>query len=199
MLRLRRVELQSQITADTARLAQVEARLQVIGSEGAMPTDDVQIKRIPAMRVAELTATAAGFDPDSIGPVIQPLYDQLMCGLGRAGLVPVGPAIAYYQDAPGREGAVVVHASVPVNAKPRDDYGFAIVDLPEVAQAATIVHRGPMDTVLSTIQTLARWMDTNGCRSTGYNRELYLHYGHGDDPEAWVTELQELLAVTGKA
>ena len=199
MLRLRRVELQSQITADTARLAHVEARLQVIGSEGIMPTDDVQIKRIPAVRVAELTATAAGFDPDSIGPVLQPLYDELMCGLERAGLAPVGPAIAYYQDAPGGEGAVVVHASVPVNAELRDDHGFAIVDLPEVVQAATIVHRGPMDTVLSTIQTLARWMDTNSCRSAGYNRELYLDYAHSDDPEAWVTELQEPIAVTGKA
>jgi DNA-binding transcriptional MerR regulator len=194
MLRLRRVELRSQITADTARLAQVEARLRVIGSEGVMPADDVQIKRIPAVRVAELTAIAAGFDPGSIGPVIQPLYDELMRELERAGLVPAGPAIAYYEDAPGGEGAVVVHASVPVNTEPGDGHGFAIVDLPEVAQAATIVHRGPMDTVLSTIQTLARWMDTNGCRSAGYNRELYLDYGHGDNPEAWVTELQEPIA-----
>ena len=39
-----------------------------------MPADDVQIKRIPAVRVAELTAVAASFEPASIGPVIGPLY-----------------------------------------------------------------------------------------------------------------------------
>src|ERR687894_1600024 len=47
MLRLRQTELQSQIASDTARLAQVEARLQILEKEGAMSADDVQIKRIP--------------------------------------------------------------------------------------------------------------------------------------------------------
>src|SRR5918997_3490944 len=77
MLRLREAELQSQIAADTARLARVEARLRTIEEEGAMPADEVQIKRIPGVRVAELTATAAGFEPGSIGPVIGPLFDEL--------------------------------------------------------------------------------------------------------------------------
>jgi len=59
MLRLRQAELQSAIAADTSRLAQVEARLRIIELEDAMPVDDIQVKRIPAVRVAELTATAA--------------------------------------------------------------------------------------------------------------------------------------------
>jgi DNA-binding transcriptional MerR regulator len=75
MSRLREAELQSQIATDTARLAQVEARLSIIEREGAMPADDVQIKRIPKIRVAELSATAASFEPESISPVIGPLYD----------------------------------------------------------------------------------------------------------------------------
>src|SRR6266496_2382683 len=58
MLRLRQAELQSQIATDSARLAQVEARLQIIEREGAMPADDVQIKRIPGIRAAELTGNA---------------------------------------------------------------------------------------------------------------------------------------------
>ncbi|HEX8929640.1 MAG TPA: helix-turn-helix domain-containing protein, partial [Actinomycetota bacterium] len=77
MLRLRRAQLQSQIASDAARLAQVEARLQIIEREGAMPADEVQVKRVPAVRVAELTATAASFEPESITPVIGPLYDEL--------------------------------------------------------------------------------------------------------------------------
>ena len=34
---------------------------------------------------------------------------------------------------------------MPVNAEPRDDHDFAIVDLPGIEQAATVVHRGSMD------------------------------------------------------
>jgi DNA-binding transcriptional MerR regulator len=188
MLRLRRADLQSRVAADTARLAQVEARLQTIEREGAMPTDDVQVKRIPAVRVAELTGTAASFEPESIGPVIQPLYGELMDLLARAGLTPPGPAIAYYEGAPDGD-RVVVHASVRVDVDPGDGQGFSVVDLPAVERAATIVHRGPMDDVMPTIQTLARWIDANGYCSGGYNRELYLECTQ--DPNAWVTELQE--------
>jgi DNA-binding transcriptional MerR regulator len=187
MLRLRQAELQAQITVDRARLAQVEARLQLIEREGAMPADDIQVKQIPPVRVAELSATAAGFEPESITPVIGPMYEDLMGRLGRAGVNPAGPAIAYYEDAPGGDG-VLVHATVPVNAEPSQENDFAIVDLPAI-RAATIVHRGSMDNVMATIQTLARWIDAHGYRSGGYNRELYLEIS--EDRDTWVTELQE--------
>jgi DNA-binding transcriptional MerR regulator len=188
MLRLRQAELQSQIATDSARLAQVEARLQLIEREGAMPADDVQVKRIPAVRVAELTGIAASFEPASITPVITPLYEELIARLDRAGLTPTGPGIAYYEDAPDGDG-VLVHATMPVDADPGGDHQLAIVDLPEIEQAATIVHRGSMDAVMSTIQTLARWIDANGYRSAGYNRELYIEVN--EDRDTWVTELQE--------
>lgn len=191
MLRLRQAELQSQIATDSARLAQVEVRLQIIEGEGAMPADDAAIKRIPGVRVAELTGVAASFAPESISPVIQPLYDELCVRLDRAGLTPVGPAIAYYEDSPDGDG-VLVHASLPVNADPHDGHDFAIVDLPEIKQAATIVHRGSMDNVMPTIQTLARWIDAHGYRSAGYNRELYIECG--EDRDTWTTELQEPIA-----
>ena len=154
------------------------------------PTDHVEVKNIPAVRVAELTATAASFEPESIGPVIQPLYDVLGDALERARVTPTGPAIAYYEDAPDG-GGILVHASIPVDAEPSDDHEFAIVDLPPIERAATIVHRGSMDDVMPTIQTLARWIDAHGYRSAGYNRELYVEIG--PDPKTWVTELQEPL------
>jgi DNA-binding transcriptional MerR regulator len=191
MLRLRHAELQSQIATHTGRLAQVEARLQIIEREGIMPTDDVQIKRIPGVRVAELTATAAGFEPEAIAPVIGPLYDELRDRLDRAELIPDGPDVAYYEDSPDGEG-ILIHAAIPIDAGPGEDHDFAIVDLPEIERAATIVHRGSMDNVMPTLQTLARWINANGYRSVGYNRELYIEIPQSRD--AWVTELQEPIA-----
>ncbi len=187
MLRLRQSELQAQLASDAARLAQVEARLQIIESEGVMPTNDVVVKPLPAVRVAELTGIAAGFEPGSIGPVIQPLFADLAGRLERAHLAFAGPATAYYEEL--ADGTVLVHASVPVNAEPRADYDFAIVDLPAVERAATIVHRGTMDDVLPTWQALGRWIDDNGHRTSGHAREQTLAYT--PDPAGWVTELQE--------
>jgi hypothetical protein len=124
-----------------SRLAQVEARLVIIEMEGAMPADDIQVKRIPAVRVAELTATAAHLEPAFISPVIQPLYEELGSRLGRAGVVPAGRAIAYYEDAPDGDG-VIIHATMPVSAGPVSGHDFEITDLPEIRHAATLTRRG---------------------------------------------------------
>lgn len=194
MLRLRRSELREQLAADSARLAAVEARLHIIESEGAMPENDVTIKSIPAVRLAELTGIADSFEPPSITPVITPLFDQLIGALRGAGITPTGPCVAYYD--PLDDGRVTVHAGFPVPASTvspghGSEGAFGIVELPAIEQAATLIHRGPMDDVMPSVQALARWIEANGYTSTGYNRELYLDYGMGDDPQQWVTELQE--------
>ncbi|UNO40881.1 MerR family transcriptional regulator [Streptomyces sp. MST-110588] len=195
MLRLRRAELAATVTAAGVRLAQVEARLRTIESEGQMSADDIVVKRVESVRVAELTGIADSFAPESIGPVIQPLYEELCRRLAAAGVVPAGPGIAYYESVAGTPGpvdgeeAVVVHAGFVVTARPEESYDFAIVDLPAIERAATVVHRGSMDEIMPTAQHLARWIDANGYRSAGYARELYLECP--SDPDRWVTELQE--------
>ncbi|MFE6160446.1 MerR family transcriptional regulator [Streptomyces sp. NPDC056486] len=187
MLRLRQAELETAMAVARARLVQVEARLQAIESEGHMPTNDVVIKSVPTVRVAELTATAASYQPEDISPVIAPLYDELFRCLGSAGITPTGPGVAYYEDAPEGGGRIRVHAAVQVSA-PLQDGAFRILDLPPLVQAATIVHRGSMDTVLPTAQTLAHWTDANGYRANGYPREVNLECPENRDH--WVTELQ---------
>ncbi|MFI5655216.1 MerR family transcriptional regulator [Streptomyces anulatus] len=193
MLRLRRAELAEAVAAASARLTRVEARLRSIESEGHMPADDVVIRAVPAVRVAELTGTAASYQPQDIGPVIGPLYERLLPLLEGAGLRPTGPGIARYEDAPEGGGAITVHAGVTVSAPVGavGDTEARVVELPPF-EAATIVHRGAMDDVLSTTHTLARWLDANGYRSTGYTREVNLECP--PDQEIWVTELQEPVA-----
>lgn len=195
MLRLRRAELESAAAEAAARLAQVETRLRTIESEGTMPAEEIVVKSLPPVRLAELTGVAAGYAPQDIGPVIGPLYEDLCARVEHAGVVPTGPGLAYYEPAPGSEpGSVLVHAGLPVAAAVRaEDLGGAvrIVELPGVERAATVVHRGAMDGVLPTAQALARWIDANGHRSTGYARELTL--ACPEDRDRWVTELQEPL------
>ncbi|WP_328692451.1 MerR family transcriptional regulator [Streptomyces caniferus] len=100
MLRLRRAELEAALTAAGARLVQVEARLRTIESEGRMSADDVVVKRTETVLLAELSGRAASYGPEDIGPVIQPLYDELCRLLETAGVTPAGPGLAYYEDAP---------------------------------------------------------------------------------------------------
>jgi DNA-binding transcriptional MerR regulator len=185
MLRLRRAELESAVAASHVRLAGVEARLRAIEREGHMPSNDVVIKRIPAVRVAELTAVAESYEPEHIGPVIRPLYDELFRRLEAAGVRPSGPGVAYYEDAD--EGRITVHAAIQVPGGP-DNGDLAVRDLPAIAEAATIMHHGSMDAVVPTGQALAEWIDANGYRTDGYAREINLECPENRDE--WVTELQ---------
>ncbi|KAB1151128.1 MerR family transcriptional regulator [Micromonospora sp. AMSO12t] len=188
MLRLRRSQLEAQLAADTARLAGVEARLRMIETEGRMTSQDVVLKELPAVRVAELTGVARSYETPDISTVIQPLYPELFRRLGAAGVVPSGPGLAWY-EATGEGESVMVHAGVTVTADPSAARDFGVVDLPAVPTAATIIHHGPMDEVEGSIQVLATWIEANGWRADGYTRELYLDYCP-DEPEKGVTELQ---------
>ncbi|MCG5442624.1 MerR family transcriptional regulator [Micromonospora sp. NIE79] len=189
MLRLRRSQLAEQLAADTARLTAVEARLRMIESEGRMTTQDVVLKEIAPVRVAELTAVAASYQGEDIGPVIQPLYPELFRRLDAAGITPTGPGIAWYEPADSGGDAVVVHAGVLVDAEPSAAPDVVVRDLPELRNAATIIHHGAMDDVEPSMQALARWIEDNGYRTDGFAREVYLDYCP-DAPEKGVTELQ---------
>jgi DNA-binding transcriptional MerR regulator/effector-binding domain-containing protein len=184
MLRMRRAQLQEQIRLDAERLARIEARLLVIGMEGAAPSDEVTVKHVPAVRVASVSGLAPGFAPEHITPVIRPLYERLRATTaGQA----TGTPIAFYTDPPRGDG-LVVHAAVPVAAGVSVD-GCVMADLPPI-EAATIVHRGPMANIVPTEQSLRIWIGAHGYLSAGYFREVYHVYGT-DDPESWRTELQE--------
>jgi DNA-binding transcriptional MerR regulator len=185
MLRLRRAELTAAVAESNARLVQVEARLRAIEREGHMPSNDVVIKAIPPVRVAELTTFADSYEPEDISPVINPLYDELFRRLAASGVQPTGPGVAYYEDA--TDGRIIVHAAIQVDTDPGSG-DFEVRDLPPIAEAATIVHRGPMDTVVPTGQALSEWIDTYGYRAVGYAREVSLECPENRDD--WVTELQ---------
>jgi len=189
MLALRRADLQTALAAGTQRLAQVEARLRAIELDGRLPTHEVVVKRLPAIRMAELVATADSFHPDDIGPVIHPLCAELGHRLADAQVTPAGRLTCYYETAPGADGAVIAHAAVPIAAEHGADLnGLSTRDLPS-AEHATLIYRGSMDLVLPAWQALARWIDANGYRPGNQSRELYLECP--GDPSQWVTELQE--------
>jgi DNA-binding transcriptional MerR regulator len=191
MLKLRQAELREQIATGAVRLAQVEARLLAIESEASEPAP-VVVKRIAAARVAELTGTAAGYEPRFITPVIQALYRELPRRLCKAGIAITGPGVAYYEDAGDEAEAITAHAALPIGDRPGGQQGFGVVDLSAIPAAATLIHHGSMDNVLSSIQALATWIDANGYRSLGYAREVTLE--RGDVRDDWVTELQEPIA-----
>jgi DNA-binding transcriptional MerR regulator len=188
MLRLRRAELEAALAETAAGLVQVEARLRSIENEGAMPPEDVIIRQLPAVRLAELSGTAESFSPDDTGPLISRLFDQLRQRLDSAGITPAGPRTVYFETPGDGEYGIVLHAGFPVSAGVGESQDFQVVSLPAVERAATIVHRGMTRDPLSTSQLLVRWVDAHGYRFDGHAREVTLD--SPGSPDEWMAELQ---------
>ena len=85
-----------------ARLVGVEARLRAIEREGHMPSNDVVIKRIPAVRVAEDILDEAGRDEGRVDEGLVPHFDA----------VPQGDVVERF-EAHAALGPVVVGAGDP--------------------------------------------------------------------------------------
>jgi DNA-binding transcriptional MerR regulator len=186
MLRLRRGELEEQITAVTGRLARVEARIRAIQEEGQMITQDVALKSVPAIRVAELRGTAGSWAPEEIGPEIKSLFGELGQRLSAAGVTPSGDPIAHYE--PRDDDTITVAAAIPVEAEVGERDGFAIAELPPVERMATLLHHGSMDRCVPSYEALSLWVEENGLRTVGLSREVTLQCPADED--GWVTELQ---------
>jgi DNA-binding transcriptional MerR regulator len=194
MLRLRRAELEAALAAAASGLAQVEARLRLIENEDSMPQEEVIIRQLPAVRLAELSGIAASFSPDHTGPLIGRLFDELCRRLGSAGIAPAGPRTVCFET-PGEGGyEILVHVGLPVSPVVTGGQDFQVVSLPPVERAATIVHRGMIHGFLGTSQLLVRWVDAHGYRFDGHAREVTL--SSSKNPEECVAELQAPVVAT---
>lgn len=151
----------------------------------------VVVKPIDAVSVAVISEPASGFDAD-FGPIFGRLYPALFAELSRCGVVPAGPTYGLYDER--SDGDIDVLAGVIVAADAAiDSPTVTIRHLDPAERAATLVHQGGMDTIRNSYAVLDRWIGQAGESPVGYSREVYLDCPP-DDAEAWVTELQFVLA-----
>ncbi len=190
MLRLKQAEVQARVEEEQARLARVQARLRQIEQEGKMPTYEIIVKAVPAQRVASVRDIIPTFGQQ------QPLWVELESYLGEHGIHPAGACLTIYHDPEYRDHDVDAEACEPVDSSVRGGNGrIKIYDLPAVEQMASLVHHGSFETLNQAYSAFMTWVQTNGYRIVGPNREIYLQTVNTmeeirqDDP-SYVTEIQ---------
>jgi len=191
MLRLRRSQLARQLYQQRHTLDRVAARLSLIERETAM-SSPVQVKHVPAQRLASLSATAPDPSRQSVGPLVPGLFDRVADLMDRAGGDRTAP-VARYAPAPEGGAAVVITAGYVLPGGPVP--GLDLQELP-AAEVATVVHQGSMGGIAGAYQDLARWAETRGHAASleaGCWREVYLE-ANGEDQSEWIVEVQLELA-----
>jgi DNA-binding transcriptional MerR regulator len=185
MLRLKRAELQQQLAQEQARLARVEARLRHIEQEGKMPTHDIVVKRVEPQQVASLRGVIPTYDAQG------PLWGELVAFLEQHGVKSVGPCLTIYHDPEYREHDVEVEVCELVGRSLPEHPRIRVYELPAVETMASVVHEGSYAGFSETYAVLLGWIEANGYRIVGPNREIYVRAAeHTDDPDEFVTEIQ---------
>lgn len=185
MLRLRKAEIEEQLVADQSRLERVAAWLNQIEKEAMMPTPNVLLKQIPAMRVAALRDTIPAYDQQHI------LWQELEAFLAQAGVKPSGPCLTLYYDSEYRQSDVDVEVCEPVETEFPQNSRIRLKELPEVENMACIIHTGRYENLTQTYAVLFKWLDAHGYAICGPNREVYLvNIDNNDNPDEYITEIQ---------
>ncbi|MGH3146414.1 MAG: GyrI-like domain-containing protein, partial [Rubrobacter sp.] len=166
------------------RLARVEARLRRMDREGGAPGGyEVVLKRVGAQKAASVRDTLPTYS--GVGKLFEDLGDYAEDhGIRPSALISVWHDEEYRDEDVSGEAAFVTEDPGPGNGRVTAGY------LPAVESMASTVHHGSFETIGAAYAALLGWIEENGYRVAGPNREVYLRGGAERDNPDYVTEVQ---------
>ena len=188
MLRLKEAELRQRVREEQMRLVRVESRLRQIEEEGSMPRFEIILKKVPPKRVLSSRQVAPSLQ--EMGDLLYRAYFTM-----RQQVRDSGPGIAVFYDEMFDECNLdwelgfSISDSYEGNVTVDNRQVFTVSELPEVNMMACTIYEGSYIGLHLGYSALGRWIDANGYRITGPNREIFLHISP-ERPEAHITEIQ---------
>lgn len=183
VLLLKQEELRSEMQGQLERLERIEARLRLLEQGERVPSYEVVIKQVDAIRVVSERGKVATFWD------VTPLWMRLHERLGARKPAAIGP---YFTLCHASEPEIDLEVCLPVVMDAEGD-GLDAHVLPAVESMACTVHHGPFTGLITGFTALMTWVDANGYAIAGPDREIYLQLpepGHYDNDPNAVTELQ---------
>jgi len=191
MLRLRHAQISQQLADMQGQLTEVEMRLQQIERE-ELATYDVILKRVEPLLVASVRAILPNHS--AVGSLFGEVYEALGLHVGRAlGPHPEegGQTLVLWYDTEFKERDVDGAAAFMLRCRVPEGGRMHVHELPAATMAAT-VHHGSYNTIGEAHEAILKWIDANGYRIVGPDREMNLYHTmpiRRDDP-SYITEIQ---------
>jgi DNA-binding transcriptional MerR regulator/effector-binding domain-containing protein len=192
MLRLRHAQISQELAEMQDQLLEVETRLEQIAREEKLSTHDVILKQVDPLLVASVRTILPHHG--AVGSLFSEVYEAIGARVGEA----LGPN-------PGMNGQTIVlwydtefierdvdGAAAFILRCPVPDSGRMKVHLLPAATVAATVHHGSYNTIGDAHEAVLKWIETNGYRIVGPDREINLYNKppiRRDDP-SYITEIQ---------
>jgi effector-binding domain-containing protein len=192
MLRLRHAQISQQLQEVQSQLTEVERRLHQIEQEDQISTHDVLLKQVEPLLVASVRAILPTHS--AVGGLFGEVYEALRPHIHEA-LYPNpeqgGQSIVLWYDGEFKESDVDGAAAFILRCPIPESGRVKVHELPAATMAST-VHHGAYLTIGEAHEAVLTWIETNGYRIVGPDRELNLYHTppiRQDDP-SYITEIQ---------
>jgi DNA-binding transcriptional MerR regulator/predicted transcriptional regulator YdeE len=192
MLRLRHAQLSQQLVEVQSQLVEVETRLRQIEREDELSTYDVILRQVKPILVASVRTVLPVHS--AVGALFREVYEAIGAHV-RDAISPTpgegGQTMVLWYDTEFKERDVD-GAAVFVLRRPVPECGrMRVHELPAATMAAAI-HHGDYNSIGSAHEAILNWIEENGYRIVGADREVYLYNKppiRRDDP-SYITEIQ---------
>ena len=192
MLKLRHAQISQQLAEVQNQLLDVEVRLQQIEREEQLSNYDVMLKYVEPVLVASVRAilprhSASGsLFPEVYEAIGEHVPEALGPHPGQG-----GQTMVLWYDTEFKERDVDGAAAFIVRCRVPERGRMRVHELPAATMAAT-VHHGAYNTIGDAHTAILTWIEANGYRIVGADREVYLYNATPirlDDP-TYITEIQ---------
>jgi effector-binding domain-containing protein len=184
ILKSRKVQIEKVIGDERSRLDRVEKLITLFNQEVESMNYDVVIKKVDSFRVASLRGSMKDYGDQGN------MWEELVTHIEKhnAKILP-GCFVSFYGelDEKGIEAEVFepIDRDIPSSDRVKVHY------MPTVEKMACLVQQGPYENLKLAYAAITGWIEDNGYRIIGSEREIYLKgEWNSDSPDEYVTEIQ---------
>ncbi|NLE94479.1 MAG: MerR family transcriptional regulator [Dehalococcoidia bacterium] len=184
-LERQRAESVRVIETEHSRLQRLEAWLEKITRDTTMDTYEVSIKQVKPQLAVCLRRVVPTYHSEG------ELWQEL-CGFltGVPDVRYAGPAMTLCYDGEYKEKDVDIEIAMPLAAPVPEHGDIRVRTVPGHDQVASVLHKGPFDTIHNAYAFMLQWLDRNHYRMAGPDRVVYLNMSENPAPEDILQEMQ---------
>ncbi|KUO76363.1 MAG: hypothetical protein APF77_06590 [Clostridia bacterium BRH_c25] len=169
---------------EIGRLDRVEKLITLFKQEAEVMNYDVVIKSTESFRVASVRGIMKHYGDQGH------LWEEVVAHINKySAKVLAGCFVSYYGEIEGKgiDGEVFepIDKDIPSTDRVKVYY------MPPVEKMACVVHQGPYENLKLAYAAITGWIEDNGYRISGNEREIYLKgEWNSKDPSEYITEIQ---------
>lgn len=191
MLLMRRAEVAQSIEAESQRLRQIESRIVQIEAEGRLPADDVVLRSEPARRLLSIRQRIPSLTEGVklIGELVERV-PRAVGGSALGQLVAIVHGTEFELENIDVEMGFFLQPGATERVQLAGERELTVRELAPVEKLAACVRVGPPQEAHLTTARIAHFIEANGYRICGPNRELFLQRPSPERMHDAVVEMQ---------